>query len=247
MSAPSRIVLPEILDGLDPEDPRASRSRRDLRRIHLAMRTLSILKRALRRLNLAAPPRRMIELGGGDGTLLLRLARELQPIWPKVTLTLLDLHDIVSPETRRSYEGLGWRLQVVRQDVLQWAIESPTQRYDVCIASLFLHHFDDVTLPRLLRGIAANCDAFVACEPRRAALAKLGSSLIGFLGTNKVTREDAVTSVAAGFTGRELTALWPRGDGEWNCGEWHCEEYGAWPFTHCFAASRGAKPRAVAR
>jgi hypothetical protein len=231
MTRASRLVVPETLDSLDPADPRAHRSRRDLRRVHLAMRTVSILKDALSRLRLAAPPRRILELGGGDGSLTLRLAQSLRPRWPEVSLTILDLHDIVGPRTLRAYETLGWRVQVTRKNALAWASEPPVQHYDLCITNLFLHHFDDSTLPVLTRAIAANCDSFVACEPRRAALATIGSAMIGILGASRVTREDAVTSVAAGFMRQELTAIWPSDDRRWSC-----EEYAALPFTHCFTA-----------
>jgi hypothetical protein len=44
-----RRVTPELLDGLPADDPRAKRSRQDLRRIHQAMATLSIATRALDR------------------------------------------------------------------------------------------------------------------------------------------------------------------------------------------------------
>ncbi len=57
--------------------------------------------------------------------------------------------------------------------------------------------------------------------------------LIGLLGANEVTREDGVKSVAAGFSGLELTDFWSKVPGDWRTGE-----YGAWPFTHCFWAAR---------
>lgn len=241
MSPSSRRVLPETLDTLDPADPRASRSRRDLQRVHRAMRTVAILQHALTHLPRSAPPQRILELGGGDGSLTLRLAQALRPRWSDVALTLLDRHDIVSRQTRRGYESLGWRLQVLRQDVEEWAIESHSSHYDLCITNLFLHHFDDSTLPVVLRAIALSCDSFVACEPRRNAWAALGGAMIGLLGTNRVTREDAATSVAAGFTRQELTAIWPSGDGQWAC-----EEYPALPFTHCFTAARRSTPQPAA-
>lgn len=231
MSVSSRVVLPETLDFLAPDDPRATRSRRDLRRVHRTMRTVSVVKDALRRLNLASPPRRVLELGGGDASLLLRLAKALRPRWPDVSLTVLDRHDVVGAQTRAAYHTLGWQLHVTRQDALEWATGLKTQHYDLCISSLFLHHFDDEALPGLLRAIAASCDGFIACEPRRNTLSHLGSRIIGVIGANRVTREDAVTSVAAGFKGQELTALWPNDEQRWSC-----REYPALPFTHCFAA-----------
>jgi hypothetical protein len=226
MDVSARHVLPEILDALDPDDPRAVRSRRDLRRVHRAMRTVSILRRAMARLQLPAPPRSILELGGGDGTLLLRLARSL-PRWSPVSLTLLDTQDLVSERTRVAYRALGWQVRVARQDVMEWAGEARATRHDLCVANLFLHHFPAPRLRELLGAIARNCAAVVACEPRRNAVSLLGSRMIGLLGANHVTREDAVTSVIAGFRDAELGELWP-GAG------WRCEEYAAPPFTHCF-------------
>jgi SAM-dependent methyltransferase len=233
MGAASRIVVPELLDELEPGDPRACRSRRDLRRVHRAMGSLSIMKRAIRDLRLAVPPRRVIELGAGDGSLMLRLAQAANPPWRDVSLTLLDRHDLVSAETRDAYEALGWRVTVMRKDVLEWSSGRQREHFDLCVCCLFLHHFAGDTLPLLMSAIAVNADACVACEPRRNGLARLGSALIGLLGTNRVTREDAVKSVAAGFSGHELTAFWPATDGAWDL-----KEYAAPPFTHCFTAAR---------
>jgi SAM-dependent methyltransferase len=238
MSASSRCVLPEALDSLTADDPRGRRSRRDLRRVHTAMRSVSILLRAVARLPLTTQPRRILELGAGDGTLLLRFARAQRPAWIDVDLTLLDRLDLVSEGTREAYRELGWRVTVERVDALEWAAEPHDRHYDMCFANLFLHHFDAAPLATLLRSVAESTDALVACEPRRSALARLGSRLVVFLGANDVTREDAVKSVAAGFAGRELSAAWTAADGNWIV-----EEFPALPFTHCFTALRASARR----
>jgi SAM-dependent methyltransferase len=226
-------VQPEVLDDLPPDDPRARRARRDLRRVHRAMGSVTVLRRAITRLRLVTPPRRILELGAGDGTLLLRLAGALAPPWSGVELTLLDRHDLLDSPTREAYRRLDWSVGVDCTDVLAWAASPPAARYDLCVANLFLHHFEAAALARLLAAAAARCDALVACEPQRDALARLGSRLVGLIGANAVTREDAVKSVDAGFAGRELTAAWPPGD-------WRLDEYRALPFTHCFTAVRAA-------
>jgi hypothetical protein len=53
------------------------------------------------------------------------------------------------------------------------------------------------------------------------------------LACNDVTRHDAVASVRAGFSGRELSRLWP-GEG------WRLQEGGTLPFTHALSARRDA-------
>ena len=235
MDLSTRQVLPEILDSIDAMDPRAMRSRRDLQRVHRAMRTVSILRNAVSALWLARPPRTLLELGAGDATLLLRLARAMKLRWPKVSLTVLDCQDLVSEQTRAAYRAVGWELQVIREDVMQWAAQTQSRHYDLCLANLFLHHFERPALETLMRAIARNADALIACEPRRNQVSLWGSRCIGLLGANDVTREDAYTSVVAGFADRELTEIWPA-----DVEGWTCKEYAALPFTHCFTAVRNS-------
>jgi hypothetical protein len=228
-----RCVHPEVLDDLDPGDPQALQSRRDLRRVHRAMRTVSALNHALSRLRLAAHPKRILELGAGDGSLLLRLAAAVKPRWPGVKLTLLDRQHIVNSETAESYRRHGWEVTTMCEDALIWARQSAHQHYDLTVATLFLHHFKDSELRELLRGVVSQSRAFIAIEPRREMLAKVGARLIGLLGTNAVTRGDAVKSVDAGFTGSEITAAWPATDKMW----W-TREFRALPFSHGFIAAQ---------
>jgi len=232
MTTPRR-VCPEELDHLAPEDPKALRSRRDLRRVHRVMRSVSALNQALSRLRLAAYPKSILELGAGDGSLLLRLAAAVRPRWAGVKLTLLDRQLIVSAETVESYRRCGWEVTTLCEDALIWARQPARQPYDLIIATLFLHHFNDSELRELLRGVVSQSRAFIAIEPRREMLAKVGSRLIGLLGTNAVTREDAVKSVDAGFTDDEIAAAWPSSDKTW----W-TREFRVLPFSHGFIAAQ---------
>lgn len=227
------MVRAELLDGLPPDDRRARRSRRDLRRIHFAMRSRSILKSAIARLRIERTPRRILELGAGDGTLLLRLLRSLRTKWPGGDVVLLDRHDLVSAATKAHFLEIGWKTQVLRTDAIEWARSTARDRYDLCVTTLFLHHFQPSALAALLAAVADSTDAFVACEPYRSALSRIGSRLLLLLGANAVTRHDAVTSVAAGFADHEISALWPA-----SSDAWLIEEYCGAPFTHCFAARR---------
>jgi hypothetical protein len=197
------------------------------------MRTVSALNDALSRLRLAARPKSILELGAGDGSLLLRWAAAVGPRWPGVKLTLLDRQRIVNSETIESYRRYGWEVTTVCEDALIWARQSVHQHYDLTVATLFLHHFKDSELRELLRGVLLQSRAFIAIEPRREMLAKVGSRLIGLLGTNAITREDAVKSVEAGFTGDEITAAWPSTDNTW-C----TEEFRVLPFSHGFIAAQ---------
>lgn len=225
-----RSIQPETLDHLDQADPRAVRSRADLRRIHRIMGTRSIMYRALRT---SVAPKRVIELGAGDGTLMLGLAKQLAHRWPRVHLTLLDRQSLIAPATIGAFHALGWQLEIVNADVLDWIKKPLPDRYDLMTATLFIHHFDGAQLALLIPAIAARSNAVFVCEPRRGRLPLIGSHLTGLIGANAVTREDAVLSVRAGFAGNELSVMWSQQDEGWRL-----SEYAAGLFSHCFHAIR---------
>jgi len=246
LSGRPRTVRPEILDELPPADARAIRSRRDLRRVNRVMGSCEILSRAVRHALASAPPAaapRILELGGGDGTLALRIAKRLATSWPVAELTLLDRQALITVATGTAFAHLGWSLRPLTVDALEWA-RAPTQqqrsgRWDVILANLFLHHFEDAGLRELLAAAAERCDAFIACEPRRSPIALAGSQLLPALGVSGDTRHDAVISVRAGFTGNELSRLWPTASRT----PWRLTERRAGLFGHLFTATRGRPVR----
>ncbi len=240
-----RSVTPEALDALSWDDPSAERSRADLQRIHKVMGSSAVTRSALQKMKVRAAtnrPLRVLELGAGDGSLMLKVAQRLSPMWPSVQLTLLDRVPVVSRSTIQSFAALGWTATCRKADVLDWArplrgelpqgVASPSQ-FDVIVAHLFLHHFQGDELRAVLSAAAQRGNHFFACEPRRSPLALAASHLVGALGANSITRSDAVLSVKAGFRDMELSRAW----GEVSTG-WRAREYQAGLFSHCFAAER---------
>ena len=234
------MLEPETLDHLAPDDPRAQRSRRDLRRVNRVMGARGILARALRRAGVERHrrPLRILEIGCGDGLLMLDVARRSGTAFNGAHLTLLDRQGLVAPATLAAYAASGWRAEPRVADVLAWADEAGDGRA--------LGHrrrqsvrppFRGAALQRLLAVAARRADAFVACEPRRSRFALAASHLIFFLGANAVTRRDGVLSVRAGFIGGELGAAWPA-----PAAEWRLDEYDDGLFTHCFFATRRLEP-----
>ncbi|MDQ9169253.1 class I SAM-dependent methyltransferase [Oxalobacteraceae bacterium R-40] len=229
MAAFARLVQDETLDHLEESDPRAIRSRADLRRIHAVMGTRHILVKTLRHMDIR--PRRMIELGAGEASLTLRVAHTLAREWGPVHLTLLDRQNAVSPSTVQAFCHLGWEVKLLNVDILGWIKRPAEPPYDLALVNLFLHHFREPELAAILTSLSQRARAICACEPRRSRLALGGSHLVGLLGANAVTREDAVLSVRAGFVDDDLSRLmFPAFRG------WHIEEYPAGLFTHCLAA-----------
>ncbi len=230
--APPRRVEPEWLDELAPTDPRAIRSRRDLRRVNSFMLQAGIMRRLLLSACGDERPRFILELGGGDGSFILKVAQALARNWPGVRVTLLDRQPVVAKETREAFQALGWKLEVVTADVFAFLEAAAGTQADVVTANLFLHHFPDARLRRLLALAATIAPRIVACEPRRSAWSLGASRLLWAIGCNDVSRHDAAASVRAGFRGTELSALWPRQQG------WRLSERPAGLFSHAFVARR---------
>ena len=222
-----RQVLPEILDDLAEDDPRALASRRDLRRLNGLMRQTSITVDLLTR-HLRSPPRRILEIGAGDGSFMLALAKRVH--WQGVELFLLDRQSLVTPDRKAQFAALDWTVHVIEEDIFDWAETCAAQRFDAITTNLFLHHFCDDDLVRLLARLAPMAPVFVATEPRRTAFPLLASRMLWAIGANDVTRHDAPASVRAGFAGSELSNLWP------TFPERRHEERSRGLFTHAFAA-----------
>ncbi|HEY5234343.1 MAG TPA: hypothetical protein VIK35_12490 [Verrucomicrobiae bacterium] len=225
-----RRVQPELLDTLPAGDPRAVHSRRDLRRVNGWMRQHVLMAAVLQKMLHRHPPGQITELGAGDGTFLLRVARKVSPRWPDVKVALADRHKCVSAETLAAFVELGWPAEAVVADVFDWLQTSGAGK--VVIANLFLHHFENARLAELFRLISQHANLFIATEPRRARWPLFCSRLLWVTGCNEVTRHDAVVSVQAGFFGEELSALWPDRQ------NWRLAEHRAGAFSHLFIAEK---------
>jgi 2-polyprenyl-3-methyl-5-hydroxy-6-metoxy-1,4-benzoquinol methylase len=232
-----RVVRPELLDHLPASAPWAMRSRADLRRLNRVMGHARIINEAFyEHLDMETArvrSLRVCELGAGDGALLLELARSWAALGVTAEAELIDLHYLMTEETRGAFMELGWHATPVALDVMTWLNRS-SERVDVMLANLFLHHFEDAPLRALFQRIAARTCLFIACEPRRSAFAWTASHFVGAIGCNPVTRHDAPVSVRAGFANRELSSLWPEPEA------WQISEASAGLFSHCFIARRYA-------
>ena len=225
-----RTLEPEWLDTLPEANPEAVRSRRDLQRVNHLMGNAEIV--AQEALALPIPvPTRIYDLGAGDGSLTLEVARKLRHAWPEpIQYFLLDQQELLRPEVKDGFKALNCSVETIRCSILDWVGKSDGPTMPLCLANLFLHHFSAEELGLMFSGLASRCASFVACEPRRASFSLLATKWLWMLGCNRVTRHDAVISVRAGFAGRELSLLWPE------AGSWRTEEKKAGLFSHAFSA-----------
>src|ERR1043166_6754236 len=92
----ARVLTTELLDSLPATDPAAIQSRRDLRRVNVWMGNPRHIAGALQNVS---PPRTLLDLGGGDGTFLLALARRLPATWRGVNAAVVDRQNLLEPAT----------------------------------------------------------------------------------------------------------------------------------------------------
>jgi len=226
----ARVLTPELLDSLPPDDPAAQASRRDLRRLHPLLGQIGLWTRWFAENFPARPPASLADLGAGDGSL---LGTVLLRAYPKgghgARIFFVDRQPVVPESTLAHLRRCNWLPTVMATDIFEWAEEGPPM--EAALANLFLHHFDEAGITRLFSALARKTSSFAAAEPRRNHLAFLGTQTLGLIGCHPVTRHDARVSVAAGFRGRELSTLWPASG-------WTLRERSAGPFTHFFSAQK---------
>lgn len=226
-----RVVEPEILDRLAPDDPRALRARSDLRRVNALVLQDLMMARTLRKYA-KLPPRVLVDLGSGDGNFLLKVARRLGPRWRGVEAVLVDQQDAVSAETRAAFAALGWKIEVTAESVFTFLERKPRSDIDIVTANMFLHHLPEPDLVRLLASAAQIAPLFVAGELRRTKFVRESARFMWLIGIGDVICYDGRVSAMAAFVGKELSARWPRDRG------WQTHEGAVSPWTHFFVAER---------
>ncbi|HSM79916.1 MAG TPA: hypothetical protein VLT57_19900, partial [Bryobacteraceae bacterium] len=88
------------------EDPRAIRARRDLRRVNAFMGNARIMARLLADSLAHQVPRTIAEIGAGDGTFLLQVARRIGPRLSGINVLLIDQQKLLSGSTAAGLQQL---------------------------------------------------------------------------------------------------------------------------------------------
>lgn len=181
-----RVVVPEILDELAGDDPRALRSRQDLRMINAMMGNERWILRELQGTEVG-----VAELGAGQGELLGKVAGLLGE---RAVATGFDLQG----KPKNLSKGLKWK----QGDLFQNLGEEPSP---IVVGSLILHHFEEEQLLQLGQLLAGR-EKLIFAEPLRSEIAVMeGYTLFPLV--NEVTRHDMIVSIRAGFHVGELPRL----------------------------------------
>lgn len=228
----ARKLHPEILDELPAQDARAQRSRRDLRRVNAWMGNSRHIADQLQIAAQRRPPQRVVDLGSGDGYLLLRCLNRLSGLPEGLEVLLVDCQRAADPAVLASLQARNFVPRVIEAEAARWLQQMPVGPNTWVLANLFLHHFSEEILRRILSTLADKTHLCCACEPHRDRWSLIAARLLWMIGAGPVTCHDAKVSVRAGFRPRELSALWPSGSG------WSTFERRAGWFSHLFLAQR---------
>src|SRR5262245_33018940 len=116
-----RTCQPELLDHLPVDDPGARQSRNDLRRVNAWMGNARLMARTLKSLLPGRQGQRILEIGAGDGTFFLELAKRVGkgPASARA-IVFLDRLALVNSGTRAELQKLGWSAETICADVFEY-------------------------------------------------------------------------------------------------------------------------------
>ncbi|MEM1296581.1 MAG: hypothetical protein AAGH89_14535 [Verrucomicrobiota bacterium] len=201
----NRVLIPELLDQLEHDDPAALRSRADLIRINGILGNFRWLKKTLEVQGAADGSAHVVEIGAGDG----HFIKKFSAIHPKVNYTAIDL----APEPPNWPSNLKWR----QGDATDCLTEVGG---DILIANLFLHHLTDTQLAKLGEGLRTY-RAVICNEPARFRAFHFLGKGVQLIGVNYVTRFDMHASINAGFRHPELPTTLGLSSPRWDIKGFH--------------------------
>ena len=208
MLTPKRIYEEELLDAGEGTDEDVARSLSDLRRINRFLGGRRVVPRALSSCLDGLNTKRVSLLDVGTGSADIPMAaaalcreRGFEPFVAAVDLSERNLR------VARERLGVSSDIHFVRADSLK--LPFAARSFDFVTASLFLHHFRDEDVVRLLADFGRIARrAVIVNDLVRNLVPYYFTRIAGpFLAWSFLTRNDGPVSVLRGFTADELDEL----------------------------------------
>ncbi|MFL6276310.1 MAG: methyltransferase domain-containing protein [Blastocatellia bacterium] len=207
MLTPPRVYIEELLDLGEGTDADVACNLADLRRINRFLGGRRVVIESLDRLitDGRLPTLSLLDVGTGSADIPGAVADWCRARGITASITALDLSER-NLRIARSRLGINEDVQLVRGDSL--ALPFADHSVDMVTASLFLHHFEDADVVRLLKDFARVARRAVIINDLIRNLvpywfARLSGPL---LATSYLTRYDGPASVLRGFTVQEMAA-----------------------------------------
>ncbi len=214
MRVANRILVGELMDdpGLNPAAHR--RALAGLARINRLSGASGPLWRCVRTLEakpqseMSRPTLRVLDVATGSGDVLAGLLRRAAREGVRLDLTACDVSSVALDAAAARLHAAGARVRTLIADATG-GIPLPDHAVDVATCSLFLHHLTEADASRVLAEMARVAFRGVAVIDLHRSPAGLAAAFTvpRMLTTSRIVHVDAVRSVRAGWTPRELHAL----------------------------------------
>lgn len=205
---PDRLYEEELLDAGAGTDEDVLDNLSDLRRVNRYLGGGRAVARALSPLieDRSAHHRSLLDVGTGSADIPLGIAQELKSRGVELSLTGLDLSDRIL-RLLRSRLKINGQISLVRGDALMLPFADSS--FDFVTASLFLHHFREDDVVRLLREFGRVARrAVIVNDLVRDLVPYYFTRLAGpLLAKSFLTRNDGPVSVLRGFTTEEMAKM----------------------------------------
>jgi SAM-dependent methyltransferase len=208
MLTPKRIYVEELLDAGEGTDDDVARNLSDLRRINRFLGGSKVVLSAISSLieNNNLKRLSLLDVGTGSADIPTAALAWCEQRGISAMVSALDISER-NLRIARSRLGVSRKIQFVRADSLN--LPFAAKSFDFVTASLFLHHFQDDDVVRLLSDFASIARrAVIVNDLVRNMAPYYFAKLTGpFLATSFLTRNDGPISVLRGFTAEELKRL----------------------------------------
>ncbi|HSE38065.1 MAG TPA: methyltransferase domain-containing protein [Blastocatellia bacterium] len=208
MLTPKRIYEEELLDAGEGTDEDVARSLSDLRRVNRFLGGRRVILRALSSYLDDAGLQRasLLDVGTGSADIPMAVAEHFRMRGIDTFIAAVDISER-NLRVSRAQLGVSSEIQLVQADSLR--LPFAARSFDFVTASLFLHHFSDDDVVRLLADFGRIATrAVIVNDLIRNLVPYYFTRIAGpMLAASFLTRNDGPVSVLRGFTKDEMTNL----------------------------------------
>jgi len=195
----------EMMDRPQPVSAELERDLLNIRRFNRYFGSYRLVLRFVRRWIKPGDRVRIVDLATGSGDIPRLIVDHVRKIGAKVEIDALDRQS-ATLEIARKLSANYPEISYLEANLLEW---QPSDRYDIVLCSLVLHHFSNEDAVRVLQRCRQLSRKFVlVSDLRRGFLAAAGVYLLtGLIFREPMTRHDARLSAARAFSFSELDEL----------------------------------------